>query len=115
MNACTLSHFSHVGLLVTLWAVAPQPSSVHEVLQGRTLEWVAMPSSRGSSQPRDQTHISYVSCIGRQFLYHHHHLGRPQLCIYIYLFFLKILFPFRLLHNIKQHSLCYTVGGLLMM
>ena len=35
----------------------------------RILEWVAMPSSRGSSQPRDQTHISYVSCMGRQLLY----------------------------------------------
>ena len=29
------------------------------------LEWVAMPSSRGYSQPRDQTHVSYVSCFGR--------------------------------------------------
>ena len=25
-----------------------------------------MPSSKGSSPPRDQTHISYVSCIGKQ-------------------------------------------------
>ena len=32
------------------------------------LEWVAMPSSRGSSQPRDQTYVSYVSCIGRSSL-----------------------------------------------
>ena len=31
---------------------------------------VATPSSRGSSWPRDQTHVSYVSCIGRQVLYH---------------------------------------------
>ena len=37
--------------------------------QARILEWVAMPSSRGSSQPRDQTHVSYISCIGRQVLY----------------------------------------------
>ena len=29
--------------------------SVHGILQARILEWVAMPSSRGSSQPRDQT------------------------------------------------------------
>ena len=29
-------------------------SSVHGILQARILEWVAMPSSRGSSQPRDQ-------------------------------------------------------------
>ena len=28
-----------------------------------------MLSSKGSSQPRDQTHISYVSCIGRWILY----------------------------------------------
>ena len=30
-------------------------SSVHGILQARLLEWVAMPSSRGSSQPRDRT------------------------------------------------------------
>ena len=45
-------------------------SSVHEILQARIVEWVAMPSSRGSSQSRDPTHASYVSCIGRQILYH---------------------------------------------
>jgi len=39
------------------------------ILQARILEWVAMLSSRGSSQPRDQTHVSYVSCISRQVLY----------------------------------------------
>ena len=33
----------------------PPGSSVYGVLQARILEWVAMPSSRGSSQPRDQT------------------------------------------------------------
>ena len=43
-------------------------SSVHGILQARILEWVAMLSSRGSSQPRDQTHVSYVSCIGKQAL-----------------------------------------------
>ena len=31
----------------------PQGSSVHGILQARILEWVAMPSSRGSSRPRD--------------------------------------------------------------
>ena len=40
------------------------------VLQARILEWVAMPSSRGSSQPRGQSCVSYVSCTGRQVLYH---------------------------------------------
>ena len=33
--------------------------------------------SRDSSQPRDETHISYISCIGRQVLYHQSHLGSP--------------------------------------
>ena len=37
-------------------------SSVHGILQARILEWVAMPSSRGSSQPRDRTCVSYCSC-----------------------------------------------------
>ena len=34
---------------------SPPGSFVHGILQGRILEWVAMPSSRGSSQPRDYT------------------------------------------------------------
>ena len=36
-------------------------SSVHGILQVRILEWVAMPSSRGSSQPRDQNHVSRIT------------------------------------------------------
>ena len=35
-------------------------SSIHGLLQARILEWVAVPPSRGSSQCRDWTHISYV-------------------------------------------------------
>ena len=35
------------------------------ILQARVLEWVAIPSSRGSSQLRDQTQISYIA--GRFF------------------------------------------------
>ena len=49
---------------------SPPGSSVHEILQVRMLEWVVVPFSRESSQPRDQTHVSYISCIGRQILYH---------------------------------------------
>ena len=45
-------------------------SSVHGILQARILEWVAMPSSRGSSWLRDRTHVSNVSCTDRQVLYH---------------------------------------------
>ena len=42
-------------------------SSVHGILQARILEWVAMPSSRGSSQPRVQTSNSCVSCTAGRF------------------------------------------------
>ena len=42
---------------------SPSGSSVHGILQARILEWVAIPFSKGSSWPRDRTHISYASCI----------------------------------------------------
>ena len=48
----------------------PQAPLVHGILQARILKWVSMPFSRGSSQPRDRTCVSYVSCTGRQVLYH---------------------------------------------
>ena len=63
---------------------SPPGSSVHGILQARILEWVAMPSSRGSSQPRDWTGISYVSCIGRRVLYH---LERPSFQLGANIFF----------------------------
>ena len=51
--------------------------SVHGILQARILEWIAMSSSRGSSWPRNQIHVSYTSCICRWILYHQHPLGSP--------------------------------------
>ena len=50
---------------------SPSGSSVHGIFQARILEWIAISFSRGSSWPRAQTCISWVSCIGRQILYHH--------------------------------------------
>ena len=55
-----LFHFSHVQLFATLWTVAEQAPLSVGILQARRLEWIAMPSSRGSSQPRDR---SLTSCI----------------------------------------------------
>ena len=43
----------------------PPGSSVHGTLQARILEWVVMPSSRESSQPRDRTQVSNIA--GRFF------------------------------------------------
>ena len=57
--ARVLSHFSCVRLFETLGTVAHQaPLPVHGILQVRILEWVIMPSSKGSSQPRDQIRVS---------------------------------------------------------
>ena len=62
------SRFSRVQLFSTLWTVAYQvPLSMGF---SRQEYWSAMPSSKGSSQLRDRTYISYNSCIGRQVLYH---------------------------------------------
>ena len=64
------------------WTVARQAPLVREILQARILEWVAMPSSRGSSQPRDRT---LVSCIAVRFFTAEppgksiHHILSPQL------------------------------------
>ena len=44
-------------------------SSVHGIFQARTLEWVAMSSSRGSSWPRNRTCICHVTWIGRWVFY----------------------------------------------
>ena len=49
---------------------SPPGFSVHAILQARILEWVAIPYSRISSWPRDWTHVSCISCIGRWILYH---------------------------------------------
>ena len=88
-----LKHFSHVWVFVTLWTVVLQAHLSMGIFQARILEWVAMPSSRASPRPMDQTHVfglmschppedlldpwiepvgsvSYVSCIGGQVLYH---------------------------------------------
>ena len=48
------------------WTIYSPPGSfVPGIFQARILAWVAIPSSRGSSRPRDRTH---VSCIGRPIL-----------------------------------------------
>ena len=64
---CVCVSHSVVSDSVTPMDCSPPGSSVHGILQARILQWVAMPSSRGSSWPRDQTH---VSCTGRQILHY---------------------------------------------
>ena len=67
---CVLHRFSHVQFFATLWTIARQSPLSMRFSRQDAMRRVAMPSSRGSSRPRDATHIPYVSCIGRRVLYH---------------------------------------------
>ena len=51
--------------LETPWTVVCQAPLSMGILQARILEWVALPSSRGSSQDRDGTQVSHV--VGKFF------------------------------------------------
>jgi len=59
---CSLLSLSVVSDPETPWTVACQVPLSMGILQERILEWVVMPSSRGSSQPRDQTQVSHIAC-----------------------------------------------------
>ena len=80
--ACVFSCFSHVRLFCNPTDSSPPGSSVHGILQARILEWFAVPSSRGSSQPRDQTCLLHWQ-MGSLPLLTKHHLGSPNIvCFY---------------------------------
>ena len=80
----TVLYSSHCGsnrMLVCVYAqlyvtlcnakdIAPPGSSVYGTFQARILEQIAISYSRGSSPSRDQNHISCISSIDRQILYH---------------------------------------------
>ena len=51
----------HARLFATPWTGACQAPLSMELLQAKILEWVARPSSRGSSQPGDQTQVSHIA------------------------------------------------------
>ena len=58
---------------------SPPGFSAHGIAQARILEWVAMPSSRGSSWPKDRTCICLCLLHCSQFLYPLSHLGSPSM------------------------------------
>ena len=72
---------------------SPPGSSVHGILQARILEWIAQPSSRGSSQPRNSTCVSCTT--GRFFT------AKPPGKLF------QIIFQYKLLQDIAP---CYTLG-----
>ena len=78
-HACSVAQ-----LCLTLWDsmdCSPSGSSVHGISQARILEWVAVSFSRGSSWPKDWTHVSFISCNGK-WIFYHWATGKP---IYVYL------------------------------
>ena len=68
-----LAPFSRCSVKIVPWRVRvkvaqscptfcdPMDYTVHGIIQARLLEWVAIPSSRGSSQPRDWTQVSCIA------------------------------------------------------
>ena len=58
---CWAEVLSHVWLFASPWTVARQAPLSMGILQARILEWVAMPSSRGSSPPRHWTQVSRIA------------------------------------------------------
>ena len=59
--------FQLCPILCDLWAVVSQALLSMGFSRQEILEWVAISSSRGSSQPRDWTHIAYISCMTGSF------------------------------------------------
>ena len=106
----------HVQLFVTPMDCSPLGYSVHGILQARILEWVAMPFSGGSSQPRDQT---WVSCVAGKFftiwVTWEAHQGSPQWMLYYcnniaFLFFFSFIFiSWRLITLQYCSGFCHTL------
>ena len=89
----TSHHAEHCGCLyescLTLQPHGLQPTRLlcPWDFQSRILELVMISYSRGSSQPKNQTLISCISCIGRWILYHQHCLGSSHCTLYPHHFF----------------------------
>ena len=99
MHECVCTQLLQAGLTVCNPADhRPPGSSAHGILQARIPEWVAMPSSRGSSRPRDQSCISYIPCIGRHVLYP---LAPPEKSTQVYIF---IKFLLVMISNWRQEK-----------
>ena len=95
---------------------SPPGLSVHGISQARILEWVGISFSRGSSPPRDKTHISCLSHLGIPFIiyylrtYTHTHTHTHTLIIchlYVLSFiYLPIVYPYlSSLHHLSTYHL----------
>ena len=85
---------------------SPPGSSVLGILQVRTLEWVASPSSRAFSGSKDRT---WVSCIARRILYCLSQQGSPQIKIMLFLCLVLWESPNTVILILNSH--CTLVGS----
>ena len=85
---------------------SPPGSSIYGILQGRILEWVAMPSSRGSFQTGDWTYMCLHLLKCRLILYPPRHLGTLTLALPILFFF--FFFGSEFCHTLKWKGLRFT-------
>ena len=77
VRACVLNCFSRVRLFATLWTIAHQAPLSMGIPQQKYQSWLPCPPPGNLPDPGIKPHVSYVSCIGSQVLYHQHHLGSP--------------------------------------
>ena len=82
IHTCTCTRAKSLQLCPTLCNAmdySPPGSFHHGILQARILEWApCLPPGVDPPGPREQIHVSYISCIGRLVLYHKCHLGSPR-------------------------------------
>ena len=114
LYVCMLSRFSHVQLCDPISCSLPG-SSVHGILQATILEWVAEPSSRGSSQPRDRTRVSCLPALAGRFFTTSATWEAHIVCIISYMIYIyKKLYKYIKMH--PDNSLSYlspTIKSLL--
>ena len=67
---------SHVRLFATLWTIGHQAALSMGFPRQEYRSGLPFPPP--FSQSRDRTHVSYVSCIGKQAPYHYYHMGSPK-------------------------------------
>ena len=78
---CVHAHAQLCSTLCDPMDCSPLGSSVHGIFQARILEWVAICYSRGSFQPRDQTHILHLLHCKNPLLLLLSRFSRVQLCV----------------------------------
>ena len=106
LKVCCVCAQSHPTLSDPL-DYSPPRSSVHGIFQARILEWVALPFSRGSSQPRDWT---WVFCISGELFTHWtireaQNFVDPCFIEYIYIFIYCCLYWIRMCKSLGQKDL----------